>query len=312
MIVEFAPAKINLALHVVGQRPDGYHRLDTLIAFASIGDRLIIEKAETSDLRLTGPFATDLDPDADNLVVQARTLLTDRYWAGRTPLPAQRILLEKNLPVASGIGGGSADAAAAFRGLNLAWKLERKADALARDALPLGADIPMCIAGRAARVRGIGERIDPIEPFPSLSAVLVNPGVSVPTPGVFRRLQRRKNVGLPAPVPVMSSADTLIDYLAGCRNDLEAPALAIAPEIGTALGALTTTGGCRLARMSGSGATCFALYDDDATAQAAAREVKKLEPTWWVRACRIEDRPALPDMADQAEPPSAEKTTVGQ
>ncbi len=312
MIVEFAPAKINLALHVVGQRPDGYHRLDTLIGFASIGDRLTIERSDASDFLLTGPFATDLSPAPDNLVIQAKSLLTDRYWAGRTPLPAQRIVLEKNLPIASGIGGGSADAAAALRGLNLAWKLDRTAEALARDALPLGADIPMCIAGRAARVRGIGERIDPIEPFPSLPAVLVNPGVSVPTPGVFRRLQRRKNIGLPAQVPATSSADTLIEYLAGCRNDLEAPALAITPEIGTVLSVLSATGGCRLARMSGSGATCFALYDDDAAAEAAAGEIRGQEPDWWVRACRIEDRPLSPDATGQSEPASAEQSVVGQ
>ena len=269
-----APAKVNLALHVTGQRADGYHLLDSLVAFAPFGDRIGLTPAAAPMLRVTGPEAAGVPEGPENLVLRAAAL------AGRTA----EITLEKNLPPASGIGGGSSDAAAVLRALGAAPEgLER-----------LGADVPMCLVPRPARVRGIGEQLEPVT-LPPLPAVLVNPRLEVATPAVFRALSWRENPPLPE-LPAFGGAVDCIDWLRERRNDLEPPAVALAPVIGTVLAMLRATPGCRLARMSGSGATCFALYATLAEAEAALARVRIARPSWWA-ACG-----ALGDQTASAQP----------
>lgn len=278
-----APAKLNLYLHITGQREDGYHELDSLIAFAEPCDWVIAEPAADFLLALTGPFARALDsPCDDNLVARAgRGLAT---LAGIEP--AARLTLEKNLPVASGIGGGSSDAAAALRVLMCLWDIAPGSDALAKLALSLGADVPVCLHGKTCFAGGIGERLDPAPMLPKCGLVLVNPGVALATPEVFRA--RSGNFSAPARfTEVPADATALAYFLAARRNDLEAPALALAPEIGEVLSALRDLPGCRLARMSGSGATCFALFDDNVQAAAAAGVLRARRGDWWIQPSRL-------------------------
>ncbi|MFN3823462.1 MAG: 4-(cytidine 5'-diphospho)-2-C-methyl-D-erythritol kinase [Pseudorhodobacter sp.] len=266
---EFAPAKINLCLHVTGQRADGYHLLDSLVVFCGVGDRIRATPAETLSLALTGPFAAGLPVGEDNLVLRA----------SRTFGAAAAFTLEKHLPPASGIGGGSADAAAAIRAL------QRITGHPAPDAaavLALGADVPVCLAGRPARMRGIGDRLDPVPALPPAHLLLVNPRVEVPTPAVFRALSRRDNPPLPERFPDWPDYPALASWLAGQRNDLEGPAIATAPVIGAVLDRFRALQIARVARMSGSGATCFALFDLADEAAAAARIIRSEQPDWWV------------------------------
>lgn len=277
-----APAKINLFLHVTGRRADGYHELDSLIAFADIADRISILPARRLSLEICGPFAAGLGNGEDNLVLRAARLLADA--AGMAAGAA--ITLEKNLPVASGIGGGSADAAATLRALDALWGVGMDAAALARIGLTLGADVPVCLFGATARVTGIGERIAPAPDLPAMGVLLVNPGIAVPTSAVFKA--RQGAVSAPATWPA-KIADTaaLIAALGATGNDLTAPALSIAPGIGAVLTAIESCGGCLLARLSGSGATCFGLFNDAAGAEQAARAVGARQPAWWVVATRF-------------------------
>ena len=281
-----APAKINLWLHVTGRRPDGYRELDSLVAFADIGDRLTAAPAAGLSLSVTGSFAGALGDGADNLVLKAAQALAEHCG-----VPANAALrLEKTLPVAAGIGGGSADAAAALRLCARLWQADIGADGLARLALGLGADVPACLAGRTARMRGIGERLAPLDPAPpAVPAVLVNPGVPVSTGRVFDALAE------PFSPPARDRGGELAARAAPNRNDLEAPAIALAPEIAQVLAALRAATGLRLARMSGSGATCFGLFGSDAEAAAAARAIAAAHPSWWVAACRIGGRTGEPD-----------------
>lgn len=281
-IVEHAPAKVNLALHVTGRRADGYHLLDTLVAFTEAGDRITVAAAQHDGFTIEGPFAPLLGDAADNLVPRARDLLRDIYG----DLPPVAITLEKNLPVASGIGGGSSDAAATLRALVRFWHLDISTGALAATALPLGADLPMCLHARTLVARGIGEEIEPVEGFPPLHMVLANPGVAVPTPAIFRALASRENPPLPALPPQLGG---LSAWLADTRNDLEAPARTLAPEIGEVLSRLTANG-ASLARMSGSGATCFGLFASAGEAQAAASAIAARHPAWYVTATRTIER----------------------
>ncbi|NDR57773.1 4-(cytidine 5'-diphospho)-2-C-methyl-D-erythritol kinase [Aliiruegeria sabulilitoris] len=270
-IEEFAPAKVNLTLHVTGRREDGYHLLDSLVVFADTGDRVFVEDAEECSFTVTGPRAAGIPTDASNLVLKAAALMG---------APRAAITLDKHLPAASGIGGGSADAAATLRAL--ARLLDRPLpdiEAVAR----LGADIPVCLEGRAVRMRGIGERLNPVASLPPLPAVLVNPGVEVSTPEVFRRLSRRDNPEMAAIPKDMDNPACVSDWLKTQRNDLEGPAREIAAEIGEALDLLDARPDCLLARMSGSGATCFGLYPSAASAQRAAAEIGSLRPEWWTR-----------------------------
>lgn len=286
---EVAPAKINLALHVTGRRADGYHLLDTLVVHGVAADEIVARPLDAPadaadglvrlDLAITGPFAAGLDAGPDNLVLRAARLIeAEARRLGRRPGPLA-LTLEKRLPVASGIGGGSSDAAATLRLLNRLWGLDLSGDRLAEIALPLGADLPMCVHGRPLRARGIGDQIDVLAALPALPMVLVNPGVAVATPSVFRALERRDNPALVDPPARFADAEGLVGFLAAARNDLEAPAIHVAPAIGEVLARLAAAPGCRLARMSGSGATCFAIFADADTATAAAATLAG--QGWW-------------------------------
>jgi len=277
-----APAKINLFLHVTGRRADGYHELDSLIAFAAVSDRISAAPAAALSLAIVGPFAAGLTAGDDNLVLRAARRLADHAGVGA----GAAITLEKNLPVASGIGGGSADAAAALRVLDRLWGVGADAAALSRLGLELGADVPVCLYGRTARVTGIGERIAPAPALPELGLLLVNPGVAVPTPAVFAA--RRGPFSAPAAPPGgFADAAGLAAALRETRNDLTEAALSVAPGIGPVLEAIAASDGCLLARLSGSGATCFGLYADAAGAAAAARALAARHARWWVAATRF-------------------------
>jgi 4-diphosphocytidyl-2-C-methyl-D-erythritol kinase len=277
-IAAFAPAKVNLSLRVVGRRADGYHRLDSLVVFAAIGDRLTVQPGPALSLAVTGPFGGGLADEADNLVLRAAYALAEA--AGIEPHGA--LTLEKNLPVASGIGGGSSDAAAALRLLARAWGLSLPPEAMGRLALGLGADVPVCLARQPARMAGIGEVLAPVPPLPCLGMLLVNPGVACPTSAIF---QARAAAGAAfssadaAPADGWSRAETLAAGLAASGNDLEAPAMTLAPIIGDVLAAIAGQPDCLLARMSGSGATCFGLFPDAPTAERAAHGLRG--EGWW-------------------------------
>ncbi len=269
---EFAPAKINLALHVTGQRPDGYHLLDSLVVFAAVGDRLTAAPADTLSLTVAGPFGEGVPSDASNLVLKAAEVLGPGRGATLT--------LQKNLPVASGIGGGSADAAAALRALARLWDLVLPAP---EAVLGLGADVPVCLAARPARMRGIGEILEPLQTPVPANVVLANPGQSVSTPQVFALLAERENPPLPA-IPAFASAADVARFAATCRNDLQQPAVTLVPAIADVLAALRASDGCLLARMSGSGATCFGLYAEAAARDRARAALAAAHPDWWVAA----------------------------
>lgn len=272
-----ARAKINLALHVTGRRADGYHLLDSLVVFADLGDRITVTEAADLSLRITGPFGAGLPVDGRNLVMRAAQTMSGGRGAA--------ITLDKHLPPASGIGGGSADAAATLHALADLWGLPLP-DAEA--VLRLGADVPACLAGHSLRMTGIGETLHPAPGLPPLPAVLVNPGVEVPTPAVFSALACRENPPLPD-LPALPDAAAAARWLAAQRNDLEHPAQCRAPAITPALAAIAAVPGCLLARMSGSGATCFGLFATPDAAQGAAQALAR--PGWWVRATTLGQAP---------------------
>ncbi|WP_182548897.1 4-(cytidine 5'-diphospho)-2-C-methyl-D-erythritol kinase [Phyllobacterium myrsinacearum] len=272
-----APAKINLALHVTGRREDGYHLLDSLVVFARFGDRLSVRKAAADSFTLSGPYGTGLPVDDTNLVVRARDALRRQYGEQATPVA---IHLEKHLPVASGIGGGSSDAAAALRALTALWGIDVSPVKLAALGLPLGADVPMCLHGETLIARGIGEDIERIAAFPRLPLVLVNNGVTVSTPQVFSVLARRDNPPLPR-LPSLTCLDDICTYLGQTENHLFAATETLAPSINDSMQALRDTNPL-MARMSGSGGTCFAIYPDDETAETAATRLRQSQPSWFV------------------------------
>ncbi|MCZ0813890.1 MAG: 4-(cytidine 5'-diphospho)-2-C-methyl-D-erythritol kinase [Pseudomonadota bacterium] len=272
MIEAFAPAKINLTLHVTGRRDNGYHELDSLVVFADIGDRIEIELAETSELTVEGPMAKDVPEDDGNLVMRAARLMG---------LDA-RIRLQKFLPNAAGLGGGSSDAAAVLRALS-----QLSGYPVPKDALSLGADVPACLSARGVRMRGIGEDITPVMGLPALHAVLINPAAPVPTKDVFARLETPANAPMPDDLPLLRDPGDAVAWLRSMRNDLEAPAQSLQPVIGQVLETLSATPGCQLARMSGSGATCFGIYFGAETAASAAGRLREGFPGWWVAATRL-------------------------
>lgn len=279
-----ARAKVNLDLRVLGRRADGYHELESLVAFAGVGDTLSLDPGAVLSLTLAGPRAEGLAVDDGNLVLRAARALA----AARPALRLGRFHLVKRLPVASGIGGGSADAAAALR---LLARLNGigPADPLLREvAASVGADVPVCLDSRARLMAGIGEKLGPVLRLPPLFAVLVNPGVGVETVAVFRALGLKAGEALSeARAPEFAlpgSGPRLLHYLETSRNDLAAPAGQLAPVIGEVLERLASLPGCRLARMSGSGATCFALFDDCTASAAAAKTLASERPGCWVRA----------------------------
>lgn len=272
-LTEAAPAKVNLFLHVTGRRSDGYHLLDSLAVFGPAADQLSAIPAKALSLTLAGPFGETLAAEPDNLVLRAA-----RSLAAAAGVSAGAALhLEKHLPVASGIGGGSADAAAALRLLNRLWECGLDAAALTRIAAPLGADIPVCVAFRPARMQGIGEVISAAPDLPQCGLLLVNPRVPVATPAVFRA--RQGGFSSAATLPeAWPDARSMAADLALLSNDLEEPAVSLCPVIAQVLAALSATPGCLLARMSGSGATCFGLFATPADASAGARHMPR---DWW-------------------------------
>ncbi|KAB7614772.1 4-(cytidine 5'-diphospho)-2-C-methyl-D-erythritol kinase [Amylibacter sp. SFDW26] len=271
-INELARAKINLCLHVTGQRDDGYHLLDSLVVFADTGDDISIKASVGFSLEIDGPFAEGLSAGYDNLVLKAAKLF-EPHCEGAA------ITLTKNLPVASGIGGGSADAAATLRAMAKMTGAELPKDA----GLSLGADVPVCLAEQSCRMQGIGDQITPIQNVPQMAAVLVRPNIAVSTPVIFKAISNKNNTG------IMDYDHTdIIKYLKKQRNDLELPARAFAPEIGMCLQALKDLGAL-LARMSGSGATCFGIFETKKDATDASNKLAKAHPDWWVKACCLGD-----------------------
>jgi 4-diphosphocytidyl-2-C-methyl-D-erythritol kinase len=292
MAVEaLAPAKVNLFLHVGPRGADGYHPIRSLVMFADIGDRLTLAPAPGFDFVIDGEFAEGLSAGVDNLVIKAREAL---LAAARRPCPAFRLTLTKALPLASGLGGGTSDAAAALRLINAAVGLECGEEVLAKIAATLGADGPACLRGRTVIVEGRGEALREAPFMPLLDAVLVNPRVPSPTAGVyaaFDRLETARPLGEPALPPGWRSPTEVAEFLRSSRNDLEAPAMTLAPVIAEVLGLLAGRKEALITRLSGSGATVFALCADAAAARRLAAEVGRLRPTWWVRPCRLGDRP---------------------
>jgi 4-diphosphocytidyl-2-C-methyl-D-erythritol kinase len=279
----FAPAKINLFLHVGERRSDGYHDLESLVVFADVGDELLIEPAKSFSLALDGPFGGKLANEQDNLIAKAARALGAK--AGRSP--DVRITLTKNLPVASGIGGGSADAAATLRGLVQFWDIKMPQPELHAIAETLGSDVPACLLSETLWMTGRGEGIEPVPGLPPAPLVLVNPGVAVSTARIFANLKNRVGVGQAAKPKADLSVLALADYFKSNRNDLEKPAREIAPTIDEVLQAISHSGALRT-RMSGSGATCFGLFADDISAEAAAAKIAEDHPDWWVKKARIQ------------------------
>lgn len=273
MICERASAKINLFLHVGVRRADGFHPLQSLAVFTDLGDALAIEPASDPSLKIDGPFATGLDGEGDNLVLRAARALGSQ---------GAKLTLTKNLPVASGIGGGSADAAAALRGLNALWNGDKDSTALCEIAAALGSDIPVCVLSTPSFMEGRGEILRAPDSMPRLPMLLVNPRVAVPTRDVFAALKDRSGADMSLPRGRFRDTADLLRFLETTRNDLEAPALQIQPVIGDVLTAIAALPGALLTRMSGSGATCFGIFADDACCARAAQTLKEAAPGWWV------------------------------
>lgn len=284
-IVQAAPAKINLALHVTRRREDGYHDLESLVVFAGIADELEAVPAPADELTISGPFASALGTGNGNLVMRAVAAFRQR-WPGSVP-DGLAMHLVKNLPVAAGIGGGSADAAAALRILRAMAKVTVPVGELADLAATLGADVPACLLSRPLVARGVGEILAPLPEFPAVHIVLVNPLVPVATADVFRRLRSHDNYPLPAlPEPLTRPAQLGL-WLTETRNDLQPPAVKLVPEIGHIVEDLALTQGCILARMSGSGATVFGLFGSEGQAHQAAQVMRERNPDHWVAAAPL-------------------------
>ncbi len=276
MAKAFAPAKINLTLHVTGQRADGYHLLDSLVVFADVGDHITVAPASNGaglNLSVTGPLAQGVPTDDSNLVIKAARLAGVRD---------AHIALDKHLPAEAGIGGGSSDAAATLRALT-----EEFGCAAPETLERLGADVPVCFAAKAARMSGTGEQVSVLANFPTLPALLVNPRISVATPPVFRALTQKDNAPMPAELPAFSSVSDVATWLQTMRNDLQEPAMSLHPGIAEALQVLSGLESVQFARMSGSGATCFALFDTIDQAHEAAASLQQVHPSWWVQSCTL-------------------------
>lgn len=265
-----APAKVNLTLHVVGRRDNGYHLLDSVVVFADLGDRIRISRTERLSVRTTGPFAAEVPTGGDNLVLRAARLAGVEV----------AVSLRKELPVGAGIGGGSSDAAAVLRGIAALTGNPPP------DPLPLGADLPVCFAAVPSRMRGMGERVEPLPELPPLPMVLVNPGVPVSTGAVFATLPGAYSGPMPDAIPRWRTAAEAAAWLGNQRNDLEPAAMDLVPAIADAQTALAADPACLLARMSGSGSTAFGLFASDGDAGRAAVRLAAEHPFWWVRATR--------------------------
>jgi 4-diphosphocytidyl-2-C-methyl-D-erythritol kinase len=272
-IEAFAPAKINLTLHVTGQRDDGYHLLDSLVVFADVGDTVRVTPADRLSLDIDGPEAGGLDAEPDNLVLRAARLLAPDRGAA--------ITLTKRLPVASGIGGGSADAAAGLRALAQLWDMSLPEP---EQVLSLGADVPVCLSVMPRRMRGIGEQLDHVPPLPAMDILLVNPRVAVSTPTIFRTLAEKNNPPMERDLPRWRDLPDFAGWLANQRNDLALPAIAQQPVIAEVIDALSEAGAL-FAGMSGSGATCFGLFSPDHP--PAEPVLRRRHPDWWCARGRV-------------------------
>lgn len=287
MLTAFAPAKVNLFLHVGAVQADGYHPISSLMAFADIGDRLSLSPSDHPEFVIDGEFAADLDPEGDNLVVRAWQALMAR---ARGPQAPCRVMLTKSIPIAAGLGGGSSDAGAALRLLRDGLGLRMDDAALLEIAAELGADGPACFTARPVIAEGRGERLIPAPALPPIEAVLVNPRTPCSTPAVYRAFDASGASG-DASVPPLPGAFADVQELAAmlsyCRNDLEAPAISVAPVIAQVLEVLRAEPETLLARVSGSGATCFALTASEIEAEGLAASISGVRPHWWVRRCRL-------------------------
>lgn len=279
---EFAPAKVNLTLAVGRARADGYHPLDSLVVFADWGDRVEVREADALTLSLEGEAAAPLRGEPQNLVLKAAYAL--RAAAERPELTAA-LTLKKTLPVASGLGGGSSDAAAALRALNRFWDLGFSTRQLAEIGTVVGADVPACVHARPLRMAGIGEQITPLVAWPELCGVIAHPGAALSTASVFRAFDGENPEPLEAgPVPAAGDFASAVMRVKAGRNDLEAPARALEPLIDATLAGLANLDGAALTRMSGSGASCFALFETHTAAQAGAQTLLTAHPDWTVQA----------------------------
>lgn len=272
VVETFVPAKVTLALHVTGQRDDGYHTLDSLAMFADIGDRMTITMPGSYTLSLEGPMSDGVPEDHTNLVIRAAQLM--RMKAD--------FVLEKNIPNAAGLGGGPGDAAATLRILS-----GFSGKPVPGDGIELGADVPLSLQSEPARVTGIGDIVTPIYDLPALHAVLVNPRLPVLTTEVFKRLQHKVNRPMPDRLPHFDTPAEFATWLKGMRNDLQEPAIEKEPVIKQVFDTLERTPGCLLTRMSGSGGTCFGIYNDQETARSAAGRLRESHPAWWVAATQL-------------------------
>lgn len=269
----FAPAKVNLTLRVTGRRADGYHTLDSLVVFAGVGDEVTAVAADDLSLTVIGPEAGALAAEPDNLVLRAACALADATGVPR----CAALTLTKRLPVASGIGGGSADAAAALRVLDALWATHVGAARLREIAATLGADVPVCIESRPARMTGVGDVLNEVPKLPTFGLLLANPRLALPTPAVFRA--RVGGFASPAdPLPSFADLDVFVEWLRPLANDLQAAAITLLPPIAGVLASIAALPGCLLARMSGSGATCFGIFATEAEAASAAAA---LPAEWW-------------------------------
>jgi len=280
-VEERARAKVNLTLHVLGKRPDGYHELESLVVFAGLCDRVSFTPAPSDSLTLDGPFEQAVD--GENLVLKAKKAAA--LWLGRDIHGHFR--LTKNIPVAAGLGGGSSDAAATIRLLFETYRGGAAVSSFAERAATVGADVPVCLHHRAAWMRGLGEQVTPVPFVGELPAVLVNPRIKLSTADVFRRLaappyQRGGSSHEPLSRDDFSSPEAAAVWLEKGRNDLEAPAIALEPAVRTVLDSLRRESGCLLARLSGSGPTCFGLFHSPEAATEAASSLSKAQPSWWV------------------------------
>ncbi len=285
-----ARAKINLALHVTDQRTDGYHLLDSLVCFAEFGDRLAFSKTqqnnENATLEITGPFAAGLSNGKDNLIIKAANALSHSFDEIGVACPPVHLRLEKNLPLASGIGGGSADAATTLVMLKDFWGKNSPIN-LKKIAQTLGADVAMCLNAQPKRVCGVGEKLSDFPLKISLPLLIVNPGVGLSTPEVFAALDEKTN----KPMDISNNIGrfdiaSVVDMLVPLRNDLELPALKLEPKIGDVLDCIGTQNGCLLARMSGSGATCFGIFDNEENCDLALANINRDKSHWWLKSTR--------------------------
>ncbi len=280
LVSEQAHAKINLALHILGRRLDGYHELDSIVAFADVADVLTISPAAEVSISLSGPFANDLPRDDENIVLTGWHLLSDFAGKKNIPFSPVKFHLEKNLPITSGIGGGSSDAAAALRGLIRLFNLSVSPQDMNEIALQLGADIPVCLVQKTSRMRGIGEIISPIDVALPSGIVLVNPRIPAPTPKVFESLNLQCGQSFGAGIGNVYDIHSW-------RNDLTVPALTLVPEIADMIASLNFQPDNICSRMSGSGATCFGLFESLEKARSAAEAIAENYPNWWVVAARL-------------------------